>query len=212
MSKVKKKWPDNNLRQLREAAGLTLEQLAEKTVPPTSFAMIAKLERGERELRREWIKRISLALHCNENEIIIFDDKNGSKTLFLNRSKEDPVRGQLDEAIKLWFNNGNKAAIRTLAIEVYKALRPEEAGKDLSRECAEHMMVSSILRLQSLGITLTTKESAFMIWLPEEEPGSIKKELRTFFREIFPIESNGKERKPVKSEFFRIFTGNSLDS
>lgn len=53
------KYP-NRIRELRLAAGLTLDQLA--ALANTSNQQISRLERGERKLSLEWMDRIAQAL------------------------------------------------------------------------------------------------------------------------------------------------------
>lgn len=62
----------NNIREIRKRLGLTLEQVAERA--GTSFAMIQKLETGERRLTTTWMKRISEALRCRPQDLIANED------------------------------------------------------------------------------------------------------------------------------------------
>lgn len=50
----------NRIRELREEAGFTLEQLAE--VAGTSLQQISRLEKAERRLTDDWMRRIAPAL------------------------------------------------------------------------------------------------------------------------------------------------------
>lgn len=47
----------NRLREFREAAGLSQDELADRV--GSSFQQISKLERGERKLTREWAERLA---------------------------------------------------------------------------------------------------------------------------------------------------------
>lgn len=53
----------HRLRELRQAAGLTLEQVAERVSvpgePPVHFTTIAKLERSQRAISLDWIVRLA---------------------------------------------------------------------------------------------------------------------------------------------------------
>lgn len=59
---------DNRLRELRHAAGLTLQQLAERvgTTAPT----VSRLEKGDRELTVSWLRRFSEALGHRPAELL----------------------------------------------------------------------------------------------------------------------------------------------
>lgn len=50
----------NRIRELREARGLTLEQISERV--ETSVQQISRLERGDRRLTDEWMRKIARAL------------------------------------------------------------------------------------------------------------------------------------------------------
>lgn len=53
----------NRIRQLREARGLTLDQLA-KAVGTTN-QQVSHLELGKRELTVDWLRRLGAALGCH---------------------------------------------------------------------------------------------------------------------------------------------------
>lgn len=58
----------NNLKELRKKAGLSQVELAEKL--NTTQGMIGLLERGERKLAPEWLKKISQILSCSPLDIL----------------------------------------------------------------------------------------------------------------------------------------------
>jgi len=58
----------NNLRELRKKAGLSQLELADKL--NTTQGMIGLLERGERKLSPDWLKRISQILSCSPLDIL----------------------------------------------------------------------------------------------------------------------------------------------
>jgi transcriptional regulator with XRE-family HTH domain len=60
----------NRIREIREAAKLTSDELAALCVPPTSGAQIRRLETVERNLTHEWMCRIAMALGCNVAALI----------------------------------------------------------------------------------------------------------------------------------------------
>lgn len=59
-----------NLRVLREAAGLSRPQLAALCVPKTSYQAIEKIERGERRLTIEWVERLAKALRVDVEMLV----------------------------------------------------------------------------------------------------------------------------------------------
>lgn len=205
MKKLKRKWPQNNLRQLRRIANLTIEQLAERTDPPTSPAMIAKLETGERELRREWIARLAKALRRNEADILISDNGNIIQTPNVNSSSvRNAIRGQLDLAINLWLTGGDEASIHTLAAAAYKGIRPTEEDKNLSHHSPKGMILLAIMGLQSVGENLNFIEIGFLMWTCADEPKLFKDEFREFCAKFLLIEDAGRATKLSKEEFFKI--------
>lgn len=58
----------NNLRELRKKAGLSQLELADKL--NTTQGMVGLLERGERKLSPDWLKRISQILSCSPLDIL----------------------------------------------------------------------------------------------------------------------------------------------
>ena len=60
----------NRLNEIRLDRRLSLEQLANRVVPPTTKAQISRLEKGDRKLTREWADRLAVALGCNWAELM----------------------------------------------------------------------------------------------------------------------------------------------
>lgn len=60
----------NNLRALREARGLSQQQLADRVVPATTSQQVSRLELGSRKLSLDWMMRLALALGCDPSELI----------------------------------------------------------------------------------------------------------------------------------------------
>jgi transcriptional regulator with XRE-family HTH domain len=58
----------NRLRELREARGLTLEDLAR--LLGTTNQQISHLELGKRQLTVEWLRRLGSALECHPWAIV----------------------------------------------------------------------------------------------------------------------------------------------
>ena len=55
--------PPNRLRELREARGWTLAELAARV--GTSNQQISNLELGKRQLTVDWLRRLGTALNCH---------------------------------------------------------------------------------------------------------------------------------------------------
>lgn len=63
----------NNIRKLRQAKGWSMRQLADEMSQPESpvhFTTVAKIERSQRKLTREWIARFASALNVRPSEIV----------------------------------------------------------------------------------------------------------------------------------------------
>jgi DNA-binding Xre family transcriptional regulator len=60
--------PMNRIREIREAAGLSSDELAERV--GTSGAQIRRLETGERRLTAEWMEKIAEELGCTPADLI----------------------------------------------------------------------------------------------------------------------------------------------
>jgi transcriptional regulator with XRE-family HTH domain len=60
----------NRIRLMRVQRGLTLQQLAARIDPPASYQQVARLERDQRRLTWEWLKRIAEALDCVPMDLI----------------------------------------------------------------------------------------------------------------------------------------------
>jgi transcriptional regulator with XRE-family HTH domain len=58
-----------NMKSARKAKGLSLEKLAAKVKPPTSYQQISRLEQGKM-LSIEWIEKIAQALGMDPMELI----------------------------------------------------------------------------------------------------------------------------------------------
>lgn len=67
---VNKPQPPNRIRELREARGLSQQQLADRVIPKTAQPQIDRLEKGERRLTQAWMERIAAALGVNVTDIL----------------------------------------------------------------------------------------------------------------------------------------------
>lgn len=59
-----------NIKAARKARNLSLEQVAERMDPPTSYQQLSRLEKGDRSLKVEWIERIADAMGADAMELI----------------------------------------------------------------------------------------------------------------------------------------------
>lgn len=64
----------NRIRQIREAAGLTLQDLAdritEQSGESTTRTQLSRLELGKRKLNQDWLRKIAMALDCDPAELL----------------------------------------------------------------------------------------------------------------------------------------------
>lgn len=60
----------NSIRAVRRARGLTLEEVAQRCVPPTTAQTIGRLETGTRTLSLDWMNRIAAALDVDAAELV----------------------------------------------------------------------------------------------------------------------------------------------
>lgn len=84
----------NNIRELRQARGWSMRELAEKMSEqgePVHFTTVAKIERSQRKLTIEWAKRFADALDVRPAEIIGDEDAD----LFPINSRPIPVIGRV---------------------------------------------------------------------------------------------------------------------
>lgn len=63
----------NNIRALRKGRGWTMEQLAERIEGSPHYTTIAKLERNERGLSLEWMRKIATALEVQPEDLFSSD-------------------------------------------------------------------------------------------------------------------------------------------
>lgn len=103
----------NRIRDLRTAAGLSLEDLARAT--GTSNQQISRLEKGERRLTEDWMKRISSAL--NVPPTALFDD--APQTAEVAQNVEEAL---LLIVWRLADENTRRAALRLLSERGQKLL------------------------------------------------------------------------------------------
>ena len=64
----------NRIRTIRQDKGLTLAELAEACVPPTTAQTIGRLETGMRNLSLRWMERIGSALGVDPEMLVRGED------------------------------------------------------------------------------------------------------------------------------------------
>ena len=63
------------IREVRKAKGLTLLDVAERCVPPTTAQTIGRLETGTRTVSVGWLNRIAAALGVESSELVTLSDR-----------------------------------------------------------------------------------------------------------------------------------------
>jgi len=63
------------IREVRKAKGLTLQDVAERCVPPTTAQTIGRLETGTRTVSVGWLRRIAHALGVNSADLVQMPDR-----------------------------------------------------------------------------------------------------------------------------------------
>lgn len=74
-SGMKNEGRPNKIRELREASGMSQEQLAARIQPKTSQPQIDRLEKGERNLTQGWMIRVSSALNVGPKDLLPEESK-----------------------------------------------------------------------------------------------------------------------------------------
>jgi transcriptional regulator with XRE-family HTH domain len=62
-----------NIQAARKAKGWSLEKLAARVKPPTSYQQLSRLEKGDRTLSVQWVERIAKALEIEPVDLITGD-------------------------------------------------------------------------------------------------------------------------------------------
>lgn len=63
------------IREVRRAKGLTLEEVAQRCVPPTTAQTIGRLETGTRTVSVGWLNRIAQALGVDSADLVRLPDR-----------------------------------------------------------------------------------------------------------------------------------------
>jgi transcriptional regulator with XRE-family HTH domain len=63
------------IRAVRKAKNLTLQEVADRCVPPTTAQTIGRLETGTRTVSVSWLNRIAAALGVDSSELVTLPDR-----------------------------------------------------------------------------------------------------------------------------------------
>lgn len=106
----------NRIKYLRNASGLTLQQLAERA--DTSRDTIWRLENGDRGLTDDWMRRLGEALGCKASDFLLEEDFS---------ARLDQADMQLLADVKA-LSRPNKARLARLVTLMASALDDAERG------------------------------------------------------------------------------------
>lgn len=85
-----------NIQAARKARGLSLEKLAARIDPPTSYQQLSRLEKGNRSMAIEWVERIAHALGVQPIELI---EPNAQRDFTLGEQVANEIARTLAEVV-----------------------------------------------------------------------------------------------------------------
>ena len=139
----------NRIRDIRKAKGITLAQLAEACVPPTTAQTIGRLETGTRNLSLKWMERIGAALDVDPESLVRSDDMaqpmivaklgaSGAEALEKQREAVMPTdlaaQGSQDALMVLSVTEST-GEFRLGDLLWLRQLDPEDAAEAINRDC-----------------------------------------------------------------------------
>lgn len=80
-----------HIKAARKAKGWSLETLAAKVSPPTSYQQISRLEKGSRALTVQWIERIATAMRVDQISLIAPDKGPSLPSFHLDEQVADEI-------------------------------------------------------------------------------------------------------------------------
>src|SRR3546814_11467723 len=86
----------NSIRTVRRARGLTLEEVGQRCVPPTTAQTIGRLETGTRTLSPGWMNRIAAPLGVEAAELVQLP-QDTQLTITAPLSAADPAAAARDQ-------------------------------------------------------------------------------------------------------------------
>lgn len=96
----------SSIREVRRAKGLTLDEVAQRCVPPTTAQTIGRLETGTRTVSVAWLNRIARALEVEAADLVRLPDR-------------------ADVPVAAWLEAGGAVAPRRAEVAVPPRPEPE---------------------------------------------------------------------------------------
>ncbi|MEM7779779.1 MAG: helix-turn-helix transcriptional regulator [Pseudomonadota bacterium] len=139
----------NRIREIRKAKGLTLADLAEACVPPTTAQTIGRLETGMRNLSTKWMDRIGAALEVDPQVLVRSEGQARAQIVAQLGLAEPEALGKPREAILPTEIAAREGAADMLVIEVISSVgeyrpgdmvwlkqkQPDDAAGAMNRDC-----------------------------------------------------------------------------
>ncbi|MBX7532074.1 helix-turn-helix domain-containing protein [Qipengyuania sp. 1XM1-15A] len=135
----------NRIRDIRKQKGMTLADLAEACVPPTTPQTVGRLETGMRNLSLKWMERIGAALGV-EPEVLVRSEKADHPQVVATLGQAGPEALTETRDAILATDLGSEGALVVLTIDYphgeyrpgdqlwLRQLAPEDAGRAVNRD------------------------------------------------------------------------------
>ena len=135
----------NRIRAIRKQKGMTLADLAEACVPPTTPQTVGRLETGMRNLSLKWMERIGAALGVDP-ETLVRSEKADQPQIVATLSKDGPEALSSPREAILSTDLGGAGALMVLAVDYphgeyrtgdqlwLRQLDPEDAARAINRD------------------------------------------------------------------------------
>lgn len=135
----------NRIRDIRRDKGLTLAELAEACVPPTTAQTIGRLETGMRNLSIKWMDRIAGALGVDPEMLVRSEDKARAQIVAqLGASGAEPLPTRRDALLPTELGGDDIRVVLSIETSAgeYRAgdqlwlrqIAPTDAGKAINRD------------------------------------------------------------------------------
>ncbi|WFL77506.1 helix-turn-helix transcriptional regulator [Altererythrobacter arenosus] len=135
----------NRIRDIRKQKGMTLAELAEKCVPPTTAQTIGRLETGMRNLSIKWMDRIGAALEVDPELLVRSDESeqpmvvaalrtHGPEALTKQREALVPTELAGDGALLVLAVEESVGEFRPDDMIWLRQISPEDAPKAINRD------------------------------------------------------------------------------
>lgn len=135
----------NRIRDIRRDKGLTLAELAEACVPPTTAQTIGRLETGMRNLSIKWMDRIAGALGVDPEMLVRSEDKALAQIVAqLGASGAEPLPTPRDALLPTELGGDDIRVVLSIETSAgeYRAgdqlwlrqIAPTDAGKAINRD------------------------------------------------------------------------------